>query len=594
MPFDPNAHSDLSRYTISALRSVRDEATAAYTELNSSVTDETVSDEQLDLLESYKNFETAVDTELSARTARAARLAALKAQPEGEPEGDDDAADEEPAVTASAEPKTEAPKISDLAKDAPKVEAPTTQEEPHKLASMVASGDIPGLRMNDELDMDTYTKAFMDMAASFEVMGARAQGQLSVARNIATIRRNYLDDKKVYGDDRDYGVLTAAANESNLPGGSLRASKKINVQKVIDETVAKGGSADEVDTLTAAGGWCAPSVTVYDLCFQTVVDGILDTPEVQAPRGGVRHNTGLDWSTIYGGTNILSSANGVTGFWNRSETQVINGSPVKDSIQVACPSFVDTRLGVTGLWITSPILTNRGYPELVSTFLRGSMAVHAHQMNALAIQAIVAGSGTPVNLTAVDPWQSDGSVTSNLLGAIEMAIVDIKYRLRMARNATMEVVLPYWVRAQFRADLSRRTVGDLDLLAVSDAQIDAWFAQRGANVQFVYDWQDAFTTTPQTGQPGFATTPVSILPTTTQFLVYPSGTWVKAVQDVITLNAIYDTSATIGLPVNTMTQLFAEDGWAMLQMCPVSRVYTVPTCPSGSTTAPSAVDCVTP
>jgi len=591
MPFDPNAHSDLSRYTISALRSVRDEATAAYTELNSSVTDETVSDEQLDLLESYKNFETAVDTELSARTARAARLAALKAQPEGEPEGDDDAADEEPAVTASAEPKTEAPKISDLAKDAPKVEAPTTKEEPHKLASMVASGDIPGLRMNDELDMDTYTKAFMDMAASFEVMGARAQGQISVARNIATIRRNYLDDKKVYGDDRDYGVLTAAANESNLPGGSLRASKKLNVQKLIDETVAKGGSADEVDSLTAAGGWCAPSVTVYDLCFQTVVDGILDTPEVQAPRGGVRHNTGLDWSTIYGGTNILASANGVTGFWNRSEAQVIAGSPVKDSIQVACPSFVDTRLGVTGLWITSPILTNRGYPELVSTFLRGSMAVHAHQMNALAIQAIVAGSGTPVNLTAVDPWQSDGSVTSNLLGAIEMAIVDIKYRLRMARNATMEVVLPYWVRAQFRADLSRRTVGDLDLLAVSDAQIDAWFAQRGANVQFVYDWQDAFTTTPQTGQPGFATTPVSILPATTQFLVYPSGTWVKAVQDVITLNAIYDTT---NLPTNTMTQLFAEDGWAMLQMCPVSRVYTVPTCPSGSTTAPSAVDCVTP
>src|SRR6185369_493079 len=591
MPFDPNAHSDLSRYTISALRSVRDEATAAYTELNSSVTDETVSDEQLDLLESYKNFETAVDTELSARTARAARLAALKAQPEGEPEGDDDAADEEPAVTASAEPKTEAPKISDLAKDAPKVEAPTTKEEPHKLASMVASGDIPGLRMNDELDMDTYTKAFMDMAASFEVMGARAQGQLSVARNIATIRRNYLDDKKVYGDDRDYGVLTAAANESNLPGGSLRASKKLNVQKLIDETVAKGGSADEVDSLTAAGGWCAPSVTVYDLCFQTVVDGILDTPEVQAPRGGVRHNTGLDWSTIYGGTNILASANGVTGFWNRSVAQVIAGSPVKDSIQVACPSFVDTRLGVTGLWITSPILTNRGYPELVSTFLRGSMAVHAHQMNALAIQAIVSGSGTPVNLTAVDPWQSDGSVTSNLLGAIEMAIVDIKYRLRMARNATMEVVLPYWVRAQFRADLSRRTVGDLDLLAVSDAQIDAWFAQRGANVQFVYDWQDAFTTTPQTGQPGFATTPVSILPTTTQFLVYPSGTWVKAVQDVITLNAIYDTT---NLPTNTMTQLFAEDGWAMLQMCPVSRVYTVPTCPSGSTTAPSAVDCVTP
>jgi len=593
--FDVSQHPDLTRYTEVALKGVRDENNQAITELVASVTAETISDDELAELESYRAFDTSVSDEIQARTDRAARFASATTVPAAA-EGSESApaAEATEPVTASGETTETAPPAPSIGEVAATAPAPTTAPattEPRPMATLVASGDIPGVRINEPIDMDTFTEAFMSMSGAFEAMGARGQN-VSVSRNIATIRRNYPEHLKVYGasDEYDQKTLLAASDETKLQGGSLRASKRAEVKKIVDAHVAKGGQADEIDALTAAGGWCAPSVTVYDTCFQTVVDGIYDGPEVQAPRGGVRHNTGLDWSTIYGGGNILGSANGVTGFWNRTEAQVSTGSPVKDSIQVACPTFVDTRLGVTGLWITSPILTNRAYPEFVRTFMEGAMAVHAHQMNALRIQAIVAGS-TGVILNT-DPFVSDGTVTSNLLSAVEMAIVDLKYRLRLARNATLEVVLPFWVRAQFRADLSRRTGYDVVGISASDAQIDAWFAMRGANVQFVYDWQDAFTSA-TAGLPGNATA-IQALPVTTQFLVYPTGTWVTAVQDVITLNAIYDTNATIGLPVNVMTQLFAEDGWAVLQMCPVSRVYTVPTCPSGSTTAPSQVDCVTP
>lgn len=577
---------DFSLYTVAALRKLRETGQARFDEqaLVASGAGDNVADETLDALENAKAYVELIDTEIKSRNARKARLATLTAAAEEE-EAEEEAATEEPAteepaaeeaVTAAAEP-AKVPSVSEVAKG-----GATTNPRPIAAPSvLVASGDVPNTRMGDGMTYDEFTEKFLEMSGTFENMGRAGQlGQVN--RNIAQMRRNYPDEFKVWGDQRDQEILQRVANEANLPGGSLRASKKLAVADLVNS-----GTPEEV-ALTAAGGWCAPSVTDYSVCFQTVIDGIYDAPEVQAPRGGVRHNTGLDWSTIYGGGNILASANGVTGFWNRTEAQIAAGSPVKDSIQVSCPSFTDTRLGVTGVWITSPILENRGYPEFVATFMRGAAAVHAHQENALQIQAVVSGS-TAVTLSS-DPYVSDGSVTSNLLASIEMAIVDLRYRLRMARNASVEIVLPIWVRAQFRADLSRRNVADIsNSLSVADSQIDSWMAQRGANVQYVYDWQDAFTSA-TAGLPGNATA-IQVLPATTQFLAYPSGTWVRAVQDVITLSAVYDSAL---LPTNTVTQLFMEDGWAMLQMCPVSRVYTVPTCPSGSTTAPSQVDCVTP
>ncbi|MGH7252266.1 MAG: major capsid protein, partial [Nitrospiraceae bacterium] len=73
-----------------------------------------------------------------------------------------------------------------------------------------------------------------------------------------------------------------------------------------------------------------------------------------------------------------------------------------------------------------------------------------------------------------------------------------------------------------------------------------------------------------------------------QFLAYPAGTWVLGRMDVIRLESIYDS---VQLPQNLVTQLFMEDGWAAMRMCPLSRVYTVNICPTGSTGIQRAVAC---
>jgi hypothetical protein len=102
-----------------------------------------------------------------------------------------------------------------------------------------------------------------------------------------------------------------------------------------------------------------------------------------------------------------------------------------------------------------------------------------------------------------------------------------------------------------------------------------WFAVRQAVPRWVYDWQDAYTGLP--AGPGGAS-PLTALPTTVQFLIYPSGTWTKIVQEVVNLDTIYDSTM---LRENQYTAVFAESGANVIQTCPISRLYTAQADPSG-------------
>jgi hypothetical protein len=211
----------------------------------------------------------------------------------------------------------------------------------------------------------------------------------------------------------------------------------------------------------------------------------------------------------------------------------------------------------------------------------------AHLVNREVIAAIVAGS-TAVNLgVAIDPWQANASTLSQTLSAVEMAVMDLRYAYRTDPNQAFTVVLPIWWLAQARADYIRRNAAANNDIA--DAEIAQMFRNRGALVQYVYDWQDAFApgTLNAAQQPGSAT-PMLALPWTLQFLVYLPGTWVIGELDIIRLDMVYDSTL---LAQNQVTQLFMEDGFKPMRMCQFSRVYTVNICPNGSTGAQVATTC---
>lgn len=576
MPFQ--IPENLDQFSAAGLEDLRRIATEEWQTLRSSVDVHSVTADELDRLEELQQFRMeTVPNELAERSDRETRFSAATEEEPEESEGDDESAtettDEPAAVTASAKPR-----VADMKTNSPATDIPATEEPTRRaFSALVASASVStgggdtyeqGQRLTSMLDV---AKVFEARSASHDAMGRRGMTTNGpVSMPVAQLVRDYPDEFSVNGDSTDYDKLLKVSDESRLPGGSLIASVALDRKRL---------EADhpERDSLVAAMGWCAPSETDYDICLQITTDGLADFPEVQARRGGIRHNTGIEFDTIFGAG---------TGYFDLTEAQVAAGT-TKTCLEIPCPDFVDTRLGVTGLCLTGNILANRGYPEFTATFTRGALAASAHQINREQIADVVAGS-TAVTLSGA-PWATDLSVVSQVMSAVEMAIVDIKYRLRMSRNATLEVMMPFWIGAQMRADWIRRngTGNGPEAHTLADSAITAAFSARGARVQYVYDWQDAFATGAVSGSPG-ADTAIQNLPTSLSFLVFPAGTWVRAVSDVITLNSVYDSTK---LATNQVTHLFTETGWAMLKMCPLSRVYTMTICPSGSTGVQRIVSC---
>src|SRR5690606_20267109 len=58
-------------------------------------------------------------------------------------------------------------------------------------------------------------------------------------------------------------------------------------------------SFDANGSLTAAGGWCAPSETLYDFCEVPLATDLVALPEITIRRGGVRWPIEPDLSAIF-------------------------------------------------------------------------------------------------------------------------------------------------------------------------------------------------------------------------------------------------------------------------------------------------------
>ena len=310
------------------------------------------------------------------------------------------------------------------------------------------------------------------------------------------------------------------------------------------------------NSLVASGGWCAPSETLYDLLEMESRDGLFSLPEVGITRGGIRRTLGPDFADIY---------NAIEGF-SYTEQEDIDGDydgaggGEKPCYKIECPEFEEFRLDIVGLCLTAGLLQQRGYPEVIARTIRGALVAHDHRLAARSIAEIEEQSD------AVTMASNYGAVAP-LLEAIELQVEHLRYTSRMGRGTTVEGVFPYWVRGALRADLSKRN--GVDLLSVTDAQINGWFTARGIAPQFVYNWQDI------TGDAAdFITWPSEV-----KFLLYPAGTWVRGSSDIITVDTLFDSTQ---LRTNDYTALFTEEGWMVVKMGHYSRVVSVPLTADGT------------
>lgn len=525
--------------------------------------------DDVDALTEAKTAFSAVLGEKQRRESAEAMRTELSAQITVEPSAEETAPGTEEAPTAItagviAVPRPGTPPRPPIFKST--IDEPCPEDEP-TFAVMRTAPDVPGMAGGQQLmtfadaalAINNRLRAYPPPSGSPAKAGkggkgARTaidlRGQSYVRHGGVTFNRQFPAELTIRDGNDASAVISYASKERRLPGGSLLQSAK---------TQMAAGKA-----LTAAVGWCAPSEVIYELCDLSSLDGILDLPEIQAARGGFQLPAagGPDFSVIWDGI-------GDAGDVILTEYDVETGSQ-KSCFLIPCPDFEDVRLDLAYVCLTGSLLQRRTYPEVVELFSQQAMKALAHKVNAAIIERIALLSGAAI---VIPPDASGDDAASALLSAVDLAVQDIKYKERMSRNTTLEVVLPYWTLVQIRAALARRYgVAKLD---VTDRMIFDWFEIRSAMPRFVYDWQDAYTGL-VTG-PGGAT-PLTALPTTVEFLVYPAGTWTKISQEVVNLDTIYDSTL---LKSNQYTAIFAEDGFNVIQTCPVSRLYQATVDPSG-------------
>lgn len=510
--------------------------------------DAELTDEQIARVEELMAASAEIDEHVEARETaeqeRAQKIASLREATkdstpveDGPEEGGDDEGDEEPnedaeesedaeaekkeVVVAAAPAPKPAPRrtVAIAQKRAPEVEVPDNK---HQSAVIVAAANVPGYNTGQELeDLDAVVDAFISRARAFNGRVGSDNKGLPVGRyNLSKDAQRYgvakihkPENEFTTGADRpveeQIATIMEAAKESRLPGGSL----------------------------VAAGGWCAPSETLYDFCSLETTEGMLSIPEVTARRGGINFTKGPDLAALLADEDF--------GFL-QTEAEAEAGDE-KACYAVECPPFTEVRLDAIGFCITAGLLTNAAYPELIRRVLELAVVGHARKVNAATISRISTLIGTAIDYGEV------GASTSDVLDALTIQALRLRYQYSMSPNATIEVILPVWAKEIIRADLSRRT--GVDLLAVTDADITRYFGVRNLSVQWVYDYQNFATGNTSTW---------TAFPSTLEAMLYPAGAFVRLGLPVIDLDTVYDHA---NLTTNTYTAAFFEEGIAVANTC---------------------------
>ena len=421
---------------------------------------------------------------------------------------------------------------------APAITEETSVEDTAKARLTVA--DVPGFAADSDASFEDLAVALDRRLQGFNsgayAAAARAGRAMSERHSLAVVRKTFDERATVSSPESADAAMAFAVNEKNLPGGSL----------------------------VAAGGWCAPSETVYDLIEDESRDGLISLPEINVTRGGIKFTKGPKFSDLYAAPsfNFTEEEAKVGKYLPDTANQGANKVGAKPVYNVPCTEFEEVRLSAAGIHVQANLLQQRGYPELVARTIRGALVAHEHKMSERIIAAMERQS------TAVSMDAGQIGAAAPILTAIELQVEHYRYAQRLSRSTTLEAVFPYWVHGAIRTDLSRRQ--GVDLTDVNDARIDAWFKARGVNPQFVYDWQAL------TGAAG----DFKVWGSSLKFLLYSAGTFVKGGQDVITLDTVYDS---VLLGQNDYTALFTEEGYLVAKRGHDARVVTVPINPNGGT-----------
>lgn len=398
--------------------------------------------------------------------------------------------------------------------------------DPSNGIEIVASVDVPGFRPGQAFEIEDITEGVMRRATGLKTAGG-GTGM------VASYRLPFTSDLSV-GD------------ASSAPEGSKAMAW------AVDQRRLEGGN------LVASGGWCAPSETLYDIVDVACPDMLLDVPEVQLNRGGLRffRPPALD-------VNALT--------WIHTEQDDIAGTE-KPCFVIPCAAPIDVRCSAIGVCLQAGILTQRFFPEMIDWYVRNSMVAHEIRIKAAAYAAARTAS-TAVTTTVTF------AAFSAVYAAVALQAADMIERYNLCDSISLEVVFPWWSRNMFMADIARQQgvkPGDLDPNIIQSA-----FTALGVRVQWARGLTPDVPTNIGNAVPAVA------WPADMEFLIYPAGNFVLGRGAEVNLGVIID-SVTVA---TNDEKIFSEECAIMIDRLGMSRRVTVTVCPNGAIGAAVADVC---
>ena len=388
------------------------------------------------------------------------------------------------------------------------------------LSSLVAAAGVPGY----------------DAGHKFETLEDGADAILRRLRQLPDGQRNMF--------------VQNSALQIQLPKNDFAQNAEMFASKPSDfaliEAASKLARNTKIEALTAAGGWGAPSERSLDFCELESIEGLLQIPEITITRGGIQYTKGPDFASVLGNS---------TGFWDMTEATAEAGVELKTSLRPAVPPFIEKRLDAVGVMMEAGLLLREGWPELVARYANLLLKAHQYKLAQKTMAQMLTLIGAATNITG-----GFGNAL-DFLHVVELVALGERQRLLLGQNTVLEVIAPSWAKAVIRADLAQRS--GVDTISVTDAQIDAHFTARKTRVQWIQGWQNLVLTG------GVATT----YPDTLEILMYPAGTFVRGVTDVIQLDTIYDS---VNLKKNDYVHLFVEQGTLVANPCGDGRRISFP------------------
>lgn len=551
---------------LAGLAALRANAEEVFGELRSIVeSGEDLTDEQLEQLRSVAQAITTIDTAVTeaeqADNERRAEIDNLVSQVAGDTDTDNDAETNE-ADTEDTEVSTEdATAVVDEAEAA-------TQEAASVAASGKRKTNFSGAANGRKAKLPPAKKLDAGWRMDSNVFGFKPGkvGFADLAEAVESVRpgSRVRSNRPVRGG---FSGQTLGRLDREMPLVETSQELVAAIQQATDERLLPGGS------LTAAGGWCAPSEQLYDFCEVPQATDLLSLPEIAIRRGGVRWPVEPDLSEIFESFQFFFTE-------PQLEAVDVDGNPtaVKECVEIPCPDeFEELRLNAVGYCVNAGILQNQGWPELIEWFMRSLTQEHFRALSRRTVLDMVAGS-----TARTIPVDAQIAAGSSVLNSLALMATNLRLDRGLGRTATIEGVAPSWLHEVIRADLANQH--GTDSKAVTDSQIDSWLAARNIVLQFVGDWQ-----TRGAGLPGNLATVV--YPATVNVLLYPAGTWFRSLSNVIELGVMYPKEQ---LQVNRYTQFFTEDAIAVGKRCNQSLNVSIPICPSGAIGARQTIGCNTP